>query len=176
MQGQISSVVSAALGAGLKTIDGKVQAVAPQGRSFLISKECREGKVMGPFDPTIEVFSRVHVSRFGVISKGSSGKWRLILALLSPTGFSVNDGIPPEYCSLSYTFVDEAAQVVGRLGPQCLLAKVNIQSAYHMIPVHPEDRLLLGMVWQRNLFIDAALPFGLRSTARIFTAGVDVLE
>ena len=140
-----------------------------------ISKECREGKVLGPFDPTTEVFSRVHVSRFGVIPKGSSGKWRLILDLSSPTGFSVNDGIP-EYCSLSYTSVDKAAQLVWRLGPQSLLAKVGIQSAYRMIPVHLEDWLLLGMVWQGNLLIDAALPFGLRSAPRIFTAVADVLE
>ena len=81
-----------------------------------ISKDCREGKVLGPFDPTTEVFSRVHVSRFGVIPKGSSGKWRLILDLSFPTGFSVNDGIP-QSTTLSYTSVDEAAQLVWRLGP-----------------------------------------------------------
>ena len=83
---------------------------------------------------------------------------------------------PPEYCSLSYTSVNKAAELVWKLGPQCLLAKVDIQSAYRMIAVHPEDRLLLGMVWWGNLFIDAALPFGLRSVPRIFTAVADVLE
>ena len=82
----------------------------------------------------------------------------------------------PEYYSLSYTLVDEAAKLIWRLGPQCLLAKVDIQSAYRMIPVHPEDRLLFGMVWKGNLFSDAALPFGLRSAPRIFTAVADVLE
>ena len=62
------------------------------------------------------------------------------------------------------------------IGPQCLLAKVDIQLANRMIPVHSEDRLLLGIVWQGNLFIDAALPFRLRSAPRIFTAVADVLE
>ena len=94
----------------------------------------------------------------------------------SPAGFSINDGISPEYCSLSYNSVDEAAKLAGSLGPHCCLAKVDIQSAYRIIPVHPDDRLLLGMAWQGNLFVDAVLPFGLRSARRIFTAVADVLE
>ena len=95
-----------------------------------ISKECREGRLLGPFDPSLQGFSQIHVSRFGVIPKGASGKWRLILDLSSSAGFSVNDGIPPEYCSLSYTSVDEAAKIARSLGPHCCLAKVDIQSAY----------------------------------------------
>ena len=39
-----------------------------------------------------------------------------------------------------------------------------------MVPVHPEDRLLLGMPWNRALYVDAALPFGLRSAPKIFNA------
>ena len=42
--------------------------------------------------------------------------------------------------------------------------------------MHPEDRPLLGMVWEGALFVDAALPFGLRSTPKIFTALADALE
>ena len=72
--------------------------------------------------------------------------------------------------------MDEAAKLAVSLGPHCCPAKVDIQSAYKIIPVHPDDRLLLGMVWQGNLFVDAALPFGLRSAPWIFTAVADVLE
>ena len=141
-----------------------------------ISKECKEQRLLGLFGPSSKIWSQVHVSRFGVIPKGSSGKWRLILDLSSPAGFSVNDGICPEYCSLSYTSVDEAAKLVCSLAQHSLLAKpVDIQSAYRIVPVHPEDHLLLGMVWQGNLFVDTALPFGLRSAPRIFTAVADVL-
>ena len=72
--------------------------------------------------------------------------------------------------------VDEAAKLVCSLGPHCLLAKVDTQSAYHIVAVHPEDHLLLDILWQGNLFVDAALPFGLRSAPWIFMAVADVLE
>ena len=45
------------------------------------------------------------------------------------------------------------------LGAQ--LAKVDIRSTYHIIPVHPEDQWLLRMVWVGAFHIDTVLPFGL---------------
>ena len=45
-----------------------------------------------------------------------------------------------------------------------------------MIPVHPQDRLLLGMEWEGFIYIDKALPFGLRSAPLIFTAVADALQ
>ena len=51
----------------------------------------------------------VHVSPIGLIPKGGQpGKFRLIVDLSSPHGASVNDGIDPDLCSLSYFSVDEA--------------------------------------------------------------------
>ncbi len=41
------------------------------------------------------------------------------------------------------------------------LSKFDIESAYRMVPVHPEDRHLLGMEWKGKLFIDTTLTFGL---------------
>ena len=32
-----------------------------------------------------------------------------------------------------------------------------------MIPVHPDDRLLLGMQWENDIFVDKTLPFRLSS-------------
>jgi len=38
----------------------------------------------------------LHISHFGVTPKKiPSGKWRLIMDLLSPSGVSMNDGIDP---------------------------------------------------------------------------------
>ena len=56
------------------------------------------------------------------------------------------------------------------------LAKVDIKRAYRNIPVHPEDRWMLGMRWEGGLFIDTVLPFGLRSASKIFTAVSDAVE
>ena len=61
--------------------------------------ECSEGRVLGPLDPA--KFPQIHTSHFGVIPKGSTGRWQLIVDMSSPEGGSVNDGIPEEFCSLS---------------------------------------------------------------------------
>lgn len=44
------------------------------------------------------------------------------------------------------------------------------------VPVHPDDRWLLGIVWEDQLFVGTALPFGLRSAPIIFSAVADGLE
>ena len=44
------------------------------------------------------------------------------------------------------------------------------------IIVHPDDRWLLEMVWSGALFIDTALPFGLRSACKIFNAVADAVK
>lgn len=43
------------------------------------------------------------------------------------------------------------------------------------MPVHPHDRHLLGMCWEGQVFIDQALPFGLRSAPKLFTAVADAV-
>ena len=96
--------------------------------------------------------------------------------LSSPGGFSVNDSINPDWYSMSYVTVENTAEIITVLGRQAQLAKVDIKSAYRIIPVHPENWLLLGMLWEEKLFIGAALPFGLRSAPRTFSAVADVLE
>ena len=53
---------------------------------------------MGPF-AVGEI--KAHISSLGVIpKKNKPGSWRLILDLSHPEGFSVNDGIRREECSL----------------------------------------------------------------------------
>ena len=56
------------------------------------------------------------------------------------------------------------------------MAKADIKQAYRIVPVHPENRLLLGMVWDDSLFVDSALPFGLCSAPKIFNTLADALE
>uniref|UniRef100_A0A1X7UPP1 Reverse transcriptase domain-containing protein n=1 Tax=Amphimedon queenslandica TaxID=400682 RepID=A0A1X7UPP1_AMPQE len=113
----------------------------------------------------------VHNSLMGLIPKsGQPGKYRLIVDLSSPPGASVNDGIDPELCSLSYSSVDEAICRVRACGPGAWMAKLDLKSAYRRVPVHPDDQQLLGMSWEGLTFCDRALPFGLRSAPKLFTA------
>ena len=96
----------------------------------------------------------IHCSPFGVIpKKNKPNKWRLIVDLSSPTGESVNDGISRELSSLSYTSVDVVVEHILTLGRGSMLAKMNIKQAYRMIPVRPQDRPLLGMKWQGQVFV-----------------------
>ena len=143
--------------------------------SEYLEEECKEGRVLGPFLAPPIAFLRI--SRFGVIPKrNQANKWRLIVDLSSPTDHSVNDGIDPQLCSLSYTSVDEIAACVLKLGRGAQIAKSDIKHAYRQIPVHPQDRILLGMQWQGRYYIDATLPFGLRSAPINFSAVADALE
>ena len=82
----------------------------------------------------------------GVTPKGSTGKWRLIENLSAPEGHSVNDGIREDWCSLSYVTVDDAVSAVQWLGQGSQLAKVDLRSAYRIVPVHPNNRPRLGDV------------------------------
>ena len=85
----------------------------------------------------------VQVSQVNVIPKPHQpGKWRLITDVSFPKGQSVNDGIGVEMCSVSYATVDQAVRCIEAPG---LLAKFDISNAYRAVPVHPSDRLLLGL-------------------------------
>ena len=88
----------------------------------------------------------------------------------------MTDGIDPELCSLQYISVEKVARVAQRLGRGMLLAKVDVQAAYRLVPIHPDDRPLLGVKWGDACYFDGMLPFGLRSAPKMFTAVADSLE
>ena len=68
------------------------------------------------------------------------------------------------------------AEIISQLGQGSLLAKVDIEAAYRLIPVHPHDRSLQAVRWENQIYIDPMLPFGLRSAPKIFNAVADVLH
>uniref|UniRef100_A0A1X7U2N6 Reverse transcriptase domain-containing protein n=1 Tax=Amphimedon queenslandica TaxID=400682 RepID=A0A1X7U2N6_AMPQE len=118
----------------------------------------------------------VQVNPIGLIPKsGQPGKFRLIDDLSSPEGRSVNEGIDPVLSSLSYASVDQAVASVCLAGRGAWMAKLDLRSAYRRVPVHPDDQPLLGMAWDDRIFCDRALPFGLRSAPKVFTAVANAL-
>jgi hypothetical protein len=128
-----------------------------------LENEVAENRVIGPLPLTAT--NDVHINRFGVIPKRHQpGKWRLITDLSSPPRKSVNDGILRDLCSLRYESVDDAARIIVEWGRGTRLAKIDIAHAYRNVPVHPADRHLLGMQWKGGVYVDTALPFGLRPT------------
>jgi len=154
-----------------KNLEGATQ--RPQVVDDYLSLEVSAGRVVGPFPP--RAVPHVHISRFGVIPKGRSGKWRLIVDLSHPRGHSINDGISKPLCSLKYVTIDAAIKGIIQLGPGTLLAKIDIKSAFRLLPVHPADRYMLGMRWKEGVYIDTCLPFGLRSAPKLFNILADLL-
>ena len=100
----------------------------------------------------------------------------MILDRSSHDGHSVNDGIRKYPFTVQYMKLDDIIDGIMSLGWGTLLAKFNVESAYRIIPVHPNDRYLLGMQWESNYFVDMALPFGLRSAPYIFSSVADLAE
>ena len=146
----------------------------PQVVEDYLHSEVTTSRVAGPFYQAI--VSGIQTSRFGVIPKGhQQDKWRLIVDLSHPVHHSVNDGIPSSLSSIQYITVDDAAQKIISLGPGTQMAKIDIRSAFRLIPVHPTDRHLLGMKWKEYTFIDTCLPFGLRSAPKLFNILADLL-
>ena len=77
------------------------------------------------------------------------------------TACSIYNGIDSALPSLSYILVDDLAAAAAQLCPGALLVKVNIESAYRLIPVHPLDCSLLAVIWDGQIFIILIVPFGL---------------
>ena len=77
--------------------------------------------------------------------------------------------------SLTYIKVDDIANQAAQMGKGTLMAKMDVEEAYRIIPIHPDDRHLLGIYWDGQVYVDAALPFGLRSIL-IFTVLADGLQ
>lgn len=55
--------------------------------------------------------------------------------------------------SLRHTSVEIVTAVAQKLGAGALLAKINIKSAYRLVPVHPLDHPLLGVKWGGAYYI-----------------------
>ena len=115
----------------------------PMAMKEFIEKELTAGNLIGPLSTDqIDGFpaDKLQFNRMEVVPKGhSSGKWRIIIDLSFPRGYSVNDEIRGDLCSLEYTTVDLVAGAAFALGMSALLAKVIVKSAYWLLAVHLED-------------------------------------
>ena len=113
----------------------------PENISNYLAAECSKGRMLGPL-PTCSI-PNIQINRIGVIPKKSSpGRWRLITDLSFPPGRSVNDSINTEHTSLSYIKVDHIAKKVVQLGKGIQLSKMDIEEAYRLVPIHPDDKNL----------------------------------
>lgn len=80
----------------------------------------------------------------GAVPK-KDGTFRIILDLSSPRGFEVNEEISKEEFSVRYSSFDDAVSLVNGLGPDAFMAKLDIEHAFRLCPVHPSQWGLLGL-------------------------------
>lgn len=137
-----------------------------------IAKDISMGRKLGPFNEI--PFSDFIVSPMGAFKKRRSNKVRVIHDLSYPSGVSVNDFISKEKYTLSYMSIDDVVEKVQQYGKGALMAKLDLQDAYHYCLVRPEDWHLLGTSYgesegNRQFYFSTVLPFGLRSSPYLFT-------
>ena len=138
----------------------------PQAAIRKLQQELDAGRLAGPFDS--KPFPDFVISPLGLIPKKEAGEFRLIHDLSFPHYDSVNDHIPKEACRVSYETLDDIVALVKTNGPGSLIAKADIESAFRIIPIHPDDYHLLGFTWEDKFFYDKCLPMGCSTSCTIF--------
>ena len=96
--------------------------------------------------------------------------------LSAPHGLSINDGIDIEQHRFHYSSIDDATRLVANLGRNSALAKVDLKSAFRLIPISTLDWDLLGIYWRGSYYVDKQLPFGLRSAPFLFNQFASALH
>jgi len=139
----------------------------------VIEADCIANKKAGPFDQ--QPFKHFSCSPIGAVPKRELGKIRVIHHLSFPRGGdSINASTAEIHHSLG-TF-DQATAYMIELCPGCWLIKLDVEAAYKQIPVRPEDWPLLGFKWKGKWYYERVLPFGLRSSCRLWELYATALQ
>ncbi len=141
----------------------------PETVDILIKKEIDANFMIGPF--SVPPFNVFRVSPIGIATRKFSGKKRLIIDLSSPHNSpfpSINSLIPLEEFSLHYHNIDQAITLIKITGRGAWLAKVDITSAFKVMPIHSYFWHLFGICWQEKKYFSVRLTFGCRSSPKIF--------
>lgn len=126
----------------------------------LINKELLNGFVYGPFEKL--PFDDYRVSPLGVAEGKYSFKKRLILDLSAPhndTNVSINDLIDKDLCSMTYVKIDDAIRLITNYGKGTKLCKFDIQNAFKICPVLPNQWPLFCFKWESLYYFYVRLSF-----------------
>lgn len=153
-----------------------------------MKKEVELGRRMGPF--VSPPFPNLIVSPIGVVTKKLSTKLRVIHHLSWPriarTSDSINTHISEKDSKTTLQSFDDAITILCQLHSNAnvnvktttiatttapnsvLLSKIDVKSAYRLVPIHPDDWHLLGIHWKEKYYYDKCLPFGLASSCQLW--------
>jgi hypothetical protein len=150
---------------------------APETFREAVEKEVNLGRYAGPFDIRNSPVELFRVNPCGLIPKKDTSprEYRVISHQSAPRGASVNDGISKEDFEIKYENVAHAAKWIRYYGHSCQLIKVDIKEAYRILPVHPLDQTLQGVICEEKLYFDRCLAFGNRAAPGIFCRFADLI-
>lgn len=128
----------------------------------------------GPFSSP--PFPNFRLSPLGLVPKKESGCYRLIHHLSFPAKQSLNDDIDKSVSSVEYASFDNALSLLQRFGQGSCLAKVDIKSAFRLLPVCASGYNSLGFQFQGSFYFDKALPMGFSLSCFYFEAFSSFIE
>lgn len=142
----------------------------PESVRLLLSKELDKGFLFGPF---ISIpFKDYRINPLGLAEHKYSKKKRLIVDMSAPHNNgdhpSLNSLIDKETHSLQYVRIDDAIELIRKLGPGSLLVKTDISDAFKLIPIRPDLWPFHGVSWENRYYFYSRLVFGSRSSPKIF--------
>ena len=119
--------------------------------------EVNAGIIAGPF--SYRHISNLRVSPSGLVPK-TTGGIRLATNFSSPINGSVNDFIDTNYTSVQYSSFDRAVVMIKKLGFKAECSKMDVTSAFRLLPMNQGEFDLLGFKIGNWYFIDKCLPMG----------------
>ena len=138
-----------------------------------LEKELKAGRIVGPFKSP--PFKKFQISPIGVVPK-KNGKFRMIVHLSNPEKNSINSCIDDVFAEVHYSSITEAINLVLGMGPKAFMAKSDVESAFRLLPIKPDQYHLLCLKWKDEYYVDRCLPMGARSSCALFEKFSTALE
>lgn len=143
--------------------------VKPNIVTKLMTEEAAKGFLIGPF--TQPPFPIYRINPLGLAQGKYSNKYRLIVDMSAPHNTdvpSLNELISKEDYSMAYVRVDDAVNIIQRMGIGTQLCKFDIRDAFKQVPIHPSLWHLHGVKWTDQYYFYTRLVFGSRSSPKLF--------
>ncbi|KAG8952221.1 hypothetical protein FRC04_004928 [Tulasnella sp. 424] len=147
-----------------------------------INKELNAGRYLGPYqikelEHTIGPF---RASPLGAVPKSEPGEFRIIQDFSYPVNSSrtpsVNSEIDSDDFPCDWGSFTEVYKIVDTAPKGAQAATFDVDAAFRIIPVHPEDRRNIVVVWNGLAYVDTAVPFGAASSGGLFGHVADGLR
>ena len=92
----------------------------------------------------------------------------MIIDLSHPSPDSINDKIHDVFADVNYSTLSDAIKLVIEVGKGAYMAKTDIEKAFRILPLQPEQYHLVCYKWNNLYYHDKAMVMGCRSSCSLF--------